>query len=128
MKETREYQKDVYVCFIDYNKALDCVYHDKLWKYLKQMSIPEHQQELLRSLYENQEAAVRTAFGNTDWFKIAKGVRQGYIRSPALFNLCARTIMRRCKLDESPIGVKIDGRNINKLRSANDTTLLAKSE
>ena len=79
MEKTREYQKDVYVCFIDYSKAFDCVDHDKLWNCLKQMGIPEHLQELMWSLYENQEATVRTAFGNTNWFKIAKGIRQGCI-------------------------------------------------
>uniref|UniRef100_A0A914X528 Reverse transcriptase domain-containing protein n=1 Tax=Plectus sambesii TaxID=2011161 RepID=A0A914X528_9BILA len=115
MEKTREFQKDVYMCFINYSKAFDCVEHDKLWKCLKQMGIPELLVELIRSLYENQEATVRTAFGNTDWFDIERGVRQGCILSPALFNLCAETIMRRCDLDESPIGVKIGGRNINNL-------------
>ena len=128
MEKTREYQKDVYVCFIDYSKAFDCIDHDKLWNCLKQMGIPEHLQELIRSLYENQDATVRTAFGNTNWFKISKGIRQGCILSPALFNLYAETIMRRCNLDESLIGVKIGGRNINNLRYADDTTLLAESE
>uniref|UniRef100_A0A914X6Y4 Reverse transcriptase domain-containing protein n=1 Tax=Plectus sambesii TaxID=2011161 RepID=A0A914X6Y4_9BILA len=128
MEKTREFQKGVYMCFIDYSKAFDCVEHDKLWKCLKQMDIPEHLVELIRSLYENQEATVRTAFGNTDWFDIERGVRQGCILSPALFNLYAETIMRRCDLDKSPIGVKIGGRNINNLRYADDTTLLAENE
>ena len=128
MEKTREYQKDVYVCFIDYSKVFDCVDHDKLRKCLKQMGIPEHLQELIRSLYENQEPTVRIAFGNTDWFEIKKGVRQGCIFSSALFNLYAETIMRQCNLDESPVGVKIGGRNINSLRYADDTTLLVESE
>ena len=128
MEKTREYQKDVYVCFIDYSKAFDCIDHDKLWNCLKLMGIPEHLQELIRSLCENQEATVRTAFGNTNWFKISKGIRKGGILSSALFNLYAETIMRRCNLDESLIGVKIGGRNINNLRYADDTTLLAESE
>ena len=105
-------QKDVYVCCIDYSKAFDCVNHDKLWKCLKQMGIPEQFQELIRSLYANEEATVRTAFGNTNWFEIAKGIRQGCILSSALFNLYAETTMTRYNLDESQIG----GRNINNLR------------
>ena len=104
MEKTREYQKDAFVCFIDYSKAFDCVDHDKLWKCLKRMGIPEHLQELIRWLYENQEGTVRTAFSKTNWFGIAKGVRQGCILSLTLFNLYAETIMRRCNLDELKSG------------------------
>ena len=118
----------MYACFIDYSKVFDYVDQDKLWKCLKQMGIPEHLQELIRSLYENQEATVRTAFGNTDWFEIEKGVQQGCILSPALFNLYAETIMSRCNLDKSPIGVKIGRRNINNLRYADHTSLFAESK
>ena len=128
MEKTREYQKEVYLCFIDYSKAFDCVEHNKLWNCLQQMGTPEHLVALIRSLYMHQEATVRTAYGNTDWFEIGKGVRQGCILSPALFNLYAEMIMRQCNLDESTIGVKIGGRNINNLRYADDTTLLAENE
>ena len=128
MEKTREYQKDIYLCFIDYTKAFDCVDHDKLWACLKQMGVPEHIEQLIRALYSIQEATVRTPCGNTDWFRIGKGVRQGCILSPALFNLYAETIMRRCNLDESEIGVNIGGRTINNLRYADDTTMLAESE
>ncbi|KAK1795704.1 hypothetical protein P4O66_001192 [Electrophorus voltai] len=127
MENTREYQKDVYMCFIDYSKAFDCVEHVKLWKCLKEMGIPGHLVKLIQLLYTRQEATVRTAFGNNDWFEINKGVRQGCILSPVLFNLYAEKIMRRCSLDESSIVVKIGGRNINNLQYADDTTLLAES-
>ena len=128
MDKTHEYQKDVDVCFVDYRKAFDRGDHDKLWECLKQMGILEHLQGLIRLFYENQEATVRTAFGNTDWFEIGKGVRQGWIFSLALYNLYAETIMRRCNLDESPIGMKNGWGNINNVRYAGDTTSLTKSE
>jgi hypothetical protein len=124
MEKSREYQKDVYMCFIDYKKAFDCVEHDKLWTTLGELGVSAHLVKLIRSLYEDQEATIRTAHGDTDWFRIGKGVRQGCILSPFLFNLYAEKIMRKVELKETEIGVKIGGRNINNLRYADDTTLL----
>uniref|UniRef100_A0A670JQE1 ribonuclease H n=1 Tax=Podarcis muralis TaxID=64176 RepID=A0A670JQE1_PODMU len=128
MEKAREFQKDIYFCFIDYAKAFDCVDHSKLWQVLKEMGVPDHLICLLRNLYVGQEATVRTGYGTTDWFKIGKGVRQGCILSPCLFNLYAEFIMRKAGLDESQAGIKISGRNINNLRYADDTTLMAESE
>uniref|UniRef100_A0A670J2A2 ribonuclease H n=1 Tax=Podarcis muralis TaxID=64176 RepID=A0A670J2A2_PODMU len=128
MEKAREFQKDIYFCFIDYAKAFDCVDHSKLWQVLKEMGVPDHLICLLRNLYVGQEATVRTGYGTTDWFKIGKGVRQGCILSPCLFNLYAEYIMRKAGLDESQAGIKIAGRNINNLRYADDTTLMAESE
>ena len=91
IKKVREFQKNIYFCFIDYAKAFDCVDHNKLWKILKEMGIPDHLTCLLRSLYAGQEATVRTGHGTTDWFQIGKGVRQGCVFSPCLFNLHADT-------------------------------------
>ena len=102
--------------------------HKKLWKILKEMGIPEHLTCLLRNLYAGQEATVRTGHGTTDWFQIGKGVHQGYILSPCLFNLYADYIMRNTELDEAQAGIKTEGRNINNLRYADDTTLMAGSE
>ena len=101
---------------------------DKLWKILKEMRIPDHLTCLLRNLYAGQEAKVKTRHGTTDWFQIARGVRQGYILSPCLFNLYAEYIMRNAELEEAQAGVKIAGKKINNLRYADDTTLLAESE
>ena len=115
-------------CFIDYAKAFDCVDHNKLWKILREMGIPDHLTCLLRNLYEGQEATVRTGHGTTDWFPIGKGVRQGCILSPCLFNSCAEYIMRNAGLEETQAGITIAGRNINNLRYADDTTLMAESE
>ena len=109
-------------------RAFDCVDHKKLWKILKEMGIPDHLTCLLRNLYANQEATVRTGHGTTDWFQIGKGVCQGCILSPCLFNLYAEYIMRNTGLDEAQAGIRIAGRNINKLRYANDTTLMAESK
>uniref|UniRef100_A0A803SMW9 ribonuclease H n=1 Tax=Anolis carolinensis TaxID=28377 RepID=A0A803SMW9_ANOCA len=128
MEEAREFQKNIYFCFIDYSKAFDCVGHNKLWHVLGGMGIPSHRVCLLRNLYKDQVATVRTDHGTTDWFMIGKGVRQGCILSPSLFNLYAEHIMRRAGLDESKAEVKIAGRNINNLRYADDTTLMAESE
>ena len=111
-----------------YAKAFDCVDHNKLWKILKEMGIPDHLTCHLRILYAGQEATVRTRHGTTDWFKIGKGIRQGCILSPCLFNLYAEYFMRNAGLDEAQAGIKISGRNINHLRYANDTTLMAESE
>ena len=97
----QEFQKNIYFCFIDYAKAFDCVDHNKLWEILKEMGIPEHLTCLLRNLYAGQEAAVRTGHGTTDWFQIGKGVCQGCILSPCLFNLYAEYIMRNPRLDEA---------------------------
>uniref|UniRef100_A0AC11EEG1 Uncharacterized protein n=2 Tax=Ovis aries TaxID=9940 RepID=A0AC11EEG1_SHEEP len=109
-------------------KAIDCVDPNKLWKILKEMGIPDHLTSLLRSLYAGQEATVRTGHGTTDWFQIGKGVRQGCILSPYLFNSYAKYIMRNTGLEEAQAGIKIAGRNINNLRYADDTTLIAESE
>ena len=102
--------------------------HNKLWKILKEMGIPAHLTCLLRNLYAGQEATVRTGHGTTDWFQIGKGVRQGYILSPSLFNFYAEYIMRNAGLEEAQAGIKFARRNINNLRYADDTTLMAESE
>ena len=107
---------------------LDCVDHHKLWKILKEMGIPDHLTCLLRNLYAGQEATVRTGHGTTDWFQIGKGICQGCILSPCLFNLYAEYIMRNARLDEAQAGIKIAGRNISNLRYADDTTLMAESK
>ena len=127
-KKVREFQKNIYFCFIDYGKAFDCVDHNKLWKILKVMGIPDHLTFLLRNLYAGQEATVRTWHGTTDWFQIRKGICQSCILSPWLFNLHAEYIMRNTWLDEAQAGIKIAGRNINNLRYADDTTLTAESK
>ena len=127
IKKAREFQKNIYFCFLDYAKAFDCVDHNKLWKILKEMGMPDHLTCLLRNLYAGQEATVRTGHGTTDWFQIGKGVRQGFILSPYLFNLYAEYIMRNTGLEEARAGIKIVRRNINNLRYADDTTLMAES-
>ena len=121
--EAKEFQKTTYFCFIDY--AFDCVDHNKLWKILKEMGIPDHLTCLLRNLYAGQEATVRTGHGTTDWFQIGKGVHQGCIL-PLLFNFYAEYIMRNAGLDETQAGIKIAGRNINNLRYTDDIILMAK--
>ena len=123
-----EFQKNIYFCFIDYAKAFDCVDHNKLWKILKEMGIPDHLTCFLSNLYAGQEATVRTGHGTTDWFQIGKGVHQGCILSPWLFNFYAEYIMRNAGLDEAQAGIKIAGRNIKSLRYADDNTLMAESE
>ena len=125
-EKAREFQKNIYFCFIDYAKTFDCVDCNKLWTVLKKMGIPDHLTCLLRNLYAGQEATVRTGCRTTDWFQIGKGVRQGCILSPCLFNLYAEYIMRNTGLDEAQTGIKIAGRNINNLRYADDTTLMQK--
>ena len=127
-KKQESSRKNIYFCFIDYAKDFDCVDHNKLWKILKEMGIPDHLTCLLRNMYAGQEATVRTRQGTTDWFQIGKGARQGCILSPCLFNLHAEYIMRNAGLDEAPTRVKIARRNINHLRHADDTTLMAESE
>ena len=128
IKKAREFQKNIYFCFIDYANAFDCVDHNKLWKILKEMGITDHLTCLLRSLYAGQEATVRTGHGTTDWFQIGKGVHQSCILSPCLFNLHAEYIMRNAGLEEAQAGIKISRRNISNLRYADDTTLMAESE
>ena len=126
MEKAREFQKNIYFCFNDYAKAFDCVDHNKLWKILKEMGIPDHLTCLLRNLYADQEATVRTGHGKTDWFQIRKGVCQGCILSLCLF--IEEYIMRNAGLDEAQAGIKIAGRNNNNLRCADDTTFMAESE
>ena len=128
MGKAKEFQKSIYFCFIDYTKAFDCVNHNKLWKVLKEMGIPNHLNCLLRNLHAGQEATFRTGHGKTDWFQIGKGVCQGCILSPCLFNLYAEYIMRNAGLGETQYGIKIARRNTNNLRYADDTTLKAESE
>ena len=128
IEKAREFQKNIYFCFIDYAKAVDCVDHNKLWKILKEIGIPDHLASLLRNLYAGQEATVRTGHGTTGWFQIEKGVCQGCILSPSLFNFYAEYIMRNTGQEEAQAGIKIAGRNINNLRYADDTTLMAESE
>ena len=128
IKKAREFQKNIYSCFIDYAKAFDCVDHNKLWTILNEMGIPDHLTCHLRNLYAGQEATVRTGHGTTDWFQIGKGVRQGYMLSPCLFNLYAEYITRNAGLEETQAGIKIARRNINNLRYADDTTVMAESE
>ena len=128
IKKAREFQKNIYFCFIDCAKAFDCVDHNKLWKILKQMGIPDHLTYLLRNLYAGEEATVRTGHGTTDWFQIGKGVHQDCVLSLCLFNLYAEYIMRNAGLDEAQAEIKNARRNINNLRYADDTTLMAESE
>ena len=128
IEKAREFQKNIYICFIDYAKAFDCVDHNKLWKILKEMGIPAYLTCLLRNLCSGQEATVRTEHGTPDWFQIGKRVRQSCILSPFLFNLYAEYIMRNTGLDEAQAGIKIAGRNINNLRYADDITLKAERE
>ena len=121
IKKAREFQENIYFCFIDYVKAFDCVDHNKLWKVLQEMGIPDH-------LYAGQEATVRTEHGTTDWYKIGKQVLQGCILSPCLFNSYAKYIMQNARLDEAQAWIKIAKRNINNLRYADYITLMAESK
>ena len=128
IKKAKEFQKNIYFCFIEYTKDFDCVNHNKMWKILQEMGIPDHLIWLLRNLYAGQEATVRTGHETTDWFQTGKGVRQGCILSPCLFNLYAEYIMRNAGLEEAQAGIKIARRNINNLRYADDTTLWQKAK
>ena len=128
IQKAREFQKNTYFCFIVYAKAFDCVDHDKLWKILREMRIPDHVTCLLRNLSADQEATVRTEHGTTDWFQIGKGVCQGCILSPCLFNLYVEYTVRNAGLEEAQAGIKIARRNINNLRYTDGTTLMAESE
>ena len=127
-EKAREFLKNIYFCFIDDAKAFNCVDHNELWKILKEMGIPDHLTCLLRNLDAGQEATVRTGHGTTDWFQIRKGVLQGCILSPSLFNVYAEYIMWNAGLDETQAGIKITRRNINNLRYAGDATFKAESE
>ena len=123
MEKAREFQKNIYFCSIDYAKAFDCVDHNKLWKILREMGIPDHLTCLLRNLYAGQEATVRSGHGTTDWFQIGKGVSQRCRLSPCFFNFYAENIMRNTGLEEAQGRIKIARRNTNNLRYADDTTL-----
>ena len=127
-QKARECQKIVYICFIDYTKTFDSVDHNKLWKILREMGIPDHLTCLLRNLYAGLEATVRNGHGTTDWFQIGKGVLEDCILSPCLFNFYAEYIMRNAGLEQTQAGIKIARRNISNLRYADDTTLMAESE
>ena len=128
MEKAREFQKNIYVCFIDYAKAFVRVNHNKLWKILKETGIPDHLTFSLRNLYSGQEATVRTRHGTTNWFKIGQGVQQGCILSPCLCNFYAEYLMWNARLGESQAEVKIAQRNINNLRYTDDTSLMAENE
>ena len=128
IKKAREFQKNIYFCFIDYAKDFDCVDHNKLWKILQEIGIPDHLTCLLRNLYAGQEAIVRTEHGTTHWCQVRKGAHRGCIVSPCLFNLYAEYIMRNTGLDETQAWIKIARRNINNLRYADVTTILAQGE
>ena len=127
-KKQESSRKNISFCFIEYAKAFDCVDHNKLWKILKEMGIPDHLNCFLRNLYAGQEATVRTGHGTTDWFQLGKGGHQGCNLSPWLFNLYVEYIMRNAGLEEAQAEIKIAGRNINNLRYADDTTLMAENE
>ena len=120
IEKAREFQKNI--CFIDYTKAFDCMDHNNLWKILKEMGIPSHLTCLLRNMDAGQEATVRTRHGTMDWLQVGKGVHQGCILSPYLFNLYAEYMMQNAILDDSQAGIKISGRNINYLRYADDAS------
>ena len=126
IEKAREFQKNMYFCYISYAKAFDCVDHNKLWKILQEVGIPDHLTCLLRNLYAGQGATVRIGHGTTDWFQIGKRVCKGCILSPCLFNFYAEYIMRNAGLDDAQAGIKIAGRNINNLRYADDITLWQK--
>ena len=124
----QEFQRNIYFCFIDYSKTFNCVDHNKLWKILKEMGIPDQLTCLLRNLYAGQETTVRIGHGTTGWFQIGKRVHHGCILSPCLFNLYAEYIMKNTGLEEAQAGIKIAKRNINSLRYANDTILMVENE
>ena len=128
MEKAREFQQNIYFCFIEYTEAFDCVDCNKLWKILNEMGVPDDLTCLLRNLYVTQEATVRNGNGTMDWFQIGKGVCQGCILSPCLFNPYAEYILLNAGLDESQAGIQIAERNINNLRYVDGTTLMAESE
>ena len=127
--KSKRVPENIYFCFIDYPKAFGCVDHNKLWEILKEMGIPDHLTCLLGNLYAGQEATVKTGHGKIDWFQIKKGVHQGCILSPCLFNLHTEYIMQNAGLDEAQAGIKTARRNISNVRYTDDTTLFkAESE
>ena len=126
--KAREFQKNIYFCFTDYAKAFDCVDHNKLWNILEAMKTPDYLTSLLRNLYVGPEAAVRTLHGTADWFDIGKGICQGCILSPCLFNLHAKYIIRNARLDKSQPGIRNAGKSVKNLRYADYTTLMAESK
>ena len=128
IKKASVFQKNIYFCFIDYAKTFDYTDHNKPWKILQEMGIPDHLTYLLRNLYASQEVTVRTGHATMDWFQIGKGVRQGCILSPCLLNLHAEYIMWNARLDKTQTGIKIARKNINYLRYADDTTLMVESK
>ena len=127
-RKSKKFQKNIYFCFIDYAKAFDCVDHNKMWKILQEMGIPDYLTCLLRNVHASQEATVRSRHGTTDRFEVGKGIQQECILSPCLFNLYTEYIMRNAGLDEAQAGIKIPGRHINDFRYADDTTPMAESE
>ena len=127
-RKIKRIPKYVYFCFINYTKTFDRVNHKKLWKILQELGIPDHLTCLLKNLYAVQEATIRTRHGKTDGFLIGKGIHQGCILSPCLFNLYVECIMRNAGVDEAQAGIKISGKNINNFRYADDTTLMTESE
>ena len=127
-KKQESSRKNIYFCFIDYAKAFNCVDQSKLWKILKEMRMPDHLTCLLRNLYAVEKATVRTKNGITDWFQPGKGVCQGHIMSPCLFNIYAEGIMWNDRLNEAQAGIKLSGVNISNLTYADDTTLMAESK
>ena len=127
IKKVKEFQKNIYFCFIEYTKDFDCVNHNKMWKILKDMRVPDHLTCLLRNLYAGQEATVRIGHETTDWFQIGKGVCQDCMLSPCLFNLYATYITWNASMDEAQAGINISARNISNLRYADDTTFMAES-
>ena len=128
IKKAREFQKNIYFCFIDNTKAFDSVGHNKLWKILQEMGIPDHLTCLLRNLYADEETKVRTGHGTMDWVQTGKRVHPGCILSPCLLNLYVEYIRQNARLDEAQAGIKTAGRNINNHRYTDETTLLAESE
>ena len=128
IEKVREFHKNIYFCFIDYVKAFNCLDHNKLWKILQEMGIPDHLTCLLSNLYAGQDATIRTGHGTTEWLQIGEGVCQSCILSPCLFNLYAEYIMRNAGLEDTQARIKIARRNINNLRHADDTTLMAESK
>ena len=128
IKKEGAFQKNIYLCFIDYSKTFKSVDHHKRWKILQDLGIPDHLTFLLRNLYAGQKATLRTGHGTIDWFQIGKRVCQGCILSSYLFNLYAQYIMHNAGLDEAQAGIKTAGRNINNLRYTDDITLMVESE
>ena len=128
IKKAREFKKNIHFCFIDYSKSVNCVDHNKLWKILKDIWIPDHLTCLMRNMCGDQDTTVRTRHGTIDWFKVGKGGQQGFCCHSACLNLYADYIMRNARLDDSQAGIKTAGRNINKFKYAGDTTLMAESK